>query len=81
MPERERTVYTSVAVIGRIPYDDEDSCYIFNNVNVGDAIKLFHEKIYSETPDADPEEVKRLTDGKGIYVTNVLASHTQIVCA
>lgn len=40
--------YYSIAIIGRIPGDDKDSCYVYENMSESEALKAFTADIYDD---------------------------------
>ena len=63
---------TNFAGIGRIPGDDEDSCYIFSVESVEEALEGFEKAIY-EDANEDPEQMKQ-SHGATVFHTHILRS-------
>lgn len=66
----------NIAVIGRIPGDDEDSCYIFPVENAAEAMELFEQAIYEDAAE-DPEQIEK-DYGAKVYHTHLLRSDSEI---
>lgn len=66
----------SIAVIGRIPGDDEDTCFIFPVECVEEALALFEEAIYEDAAE-DPEQIEK-DHGAKVFHTHVLRSDSEI---
>jgi hypothetical protein len=65
------------AVIGRIPFDDEDSCYIYDNVTRDEAVDQFEADIYEDSGRDDQEETTE-REGSAVYISHVLFSESEI---
>lgn len=78
------TYHNYVAVIGRIPFDDEDSLYLYENMTRQQAVKAFAREMYENTyAEADIEaelERCRCETGcdLGVFVNHVLVSQSPI---
>lgn len=66
----------NIAVIGRIPGDDEDTCFIFPVEHVEEALDLFEEAIYEDAAE-DPEQIE-MSHGAKVFHTHVLRSDSEI---
>lgn len=67
------------AVIGRIPYDDEDTCLIFEAEEGTDVRQLFEDAMYEEID--NPEKNKAYHEknhGAAVYINHILVSDTEI---
>ncbi len=64
------------AVIGRIPGDDEDSCYFFSAESVEEALGLFEQAIYKDAGE-DPEQIEKSL-GARVFHTHILRAETAI---
>ena len=64
------------AVIGRIPGDDEDSCYIFSVERVEEALDLFEQAIYEDAGE-DPKQIEK-SHGARVFHTHILRSEAAI---
>lgn len=73
------TVLKHYAVIGRIPYDDEDSCFLVEAKSLKDAEKKFTKWIYEGSDQKKSDVIK--TEGKAVYITHILESDTPIKIA
>ena len=74
------------AVIGRIPGDDEDSCYTYENVTRKQAVKLFEKDIYNDGESsagevADVREYAFKCHGVTVFINHVLSSDSAIEIA
>lgn len=71
-----------IAVIGRIPFDDEDSMYCFENMTMEDAMFAFSAAIYSDTySDECVEEVREQNakeHGIDVFINHILVSESPI---
>jgi len=74
MPKKPKRLYW--AVIGRIPYDDEDSCYIIRTTSREKAIENFEKQIYQDS-DKDPEKVIE-EHGQAVFINHILTSKSEI---
>ncbi len=68
---------TNVAVVGRIPFDDEDSVYCYEGVTIKQAIAMFNADIYADDGREDAAEVIQ-KEGRSTFITRVLVSETPI---
>jgi hypothetical protein len=68
-----------VVVIGRIPEEDEDSVYFFNNLTEAQARKAFEKSIYADQYDDEKTPSKVRKDwGVSCYINLILAADTEI---
>lgn len=78
----EEEKMASVAVIGRIPFDEEDSVHVFSDVTEEQAIALFRQTLYEEQGDyrtaADFDDEDDQHNEQEIYITAVLGSDSEI---
>jgi len=65
LPSTKR--YKHLALIGRIPFDDEDSCYIFQDKNLDEATEAFVQQIYEDSGRDDRERVKKRQAAKSSF--------------
>lgn len=67
------------AVIGRIPYDDEDSCHVFKAATRQEAIERFADLMYEEAVGEDREHnIEVHGCDLGVYINHVLVSESGI---
>ena len=69
------------AVIGRIPGDDEDSCYIFQATSREDAMSMFAGRIYEDSGLTEEDRVRdiELHGGDfGAFINHILVSDLEI---
>lgn len=69
------------AVIGRVPGDDEDSCYIVQASSREDAMSMFADRIYedSDLTEEDREHNIDVHGGDlGVFINHVLVSGSEI---
>jgi len=66
--------WSSVAVIGRCPYDDEDSCYVFHNATVQQALKEFRLAMRDDSIVNDSER----NEDDEPYIVHILTSDGRI---
>lgn len=70
--------YPHIAVIGRIPEDDEDSIYFFTDLTEIEARSAFEKAIYDDIcGDKTPSEVEEQW-GVSCYINAILASDSKI---
>ena len=76
---------TYYAVIGRIPFDDDDSCMVFEQMTEEEARKAFAFEMFRQKTSSDElarEEqqasIKDVGGDLGVYITHVLASQSPI---
>ncbi len=72
-----------IAVIGRIPHDDDDSCLLFQQMTeeqarIEFAKQMFEERFGSNAEQAQKDEIERVGGDLGVYITHVLASQSPI---
>lgn len=72
-----------VAVIGRIPHDDEDSCLLFEQMTeeqarIEFAKQMFEERFGVNAKQAQKDEIEIVGGDLGVYITHVLASQSSI---
>lgn len=70
----ENQAHKSIAVVGRIPFDDEDSIFVFENVTELQAQDLFIEAIYKAANIPDPGE----ESDERIFINAILTSESPI---
>lgn len=72
-----------IAVIGRIPHDDEDSCFIFNNMTLDESYQAFSDAIYKKMlSDSEPtaleaccqDNIAQEAPDRDVYITHVIVS-------
>lgn len=73
------TQLKNYAVVGRIPYDDEDSCTVVQAKSVKDAERQFTKWIYAGSDQKKSDVVKE--NGTAVYINYVLESETPISIA
>jgi len=66
-----------VAVVGRIPHDDEDSCYIFEDMTRAEAAQAFEDVMYAEDGNQNPDQVEK-ENGSTVYINHILVSDSPI---
>ncbi len=71
------TKYPYLAVIGRVPGDDEDSIYLFENKTLTQASKAFEMHLYDDCPEETPTQVRK-DWGESCYITQILVSDAEI---
>lgn len=72
-----------VAVIGRIPYDDDDSCLLFEQMTeeqarIEFAKRMFEKRFGDNAKQAQKDEIESVGGDLGVYITHVLASQSPI---
>ena len=72
-----------IAIVGRIPYDDDDSCLFFNQLTEEQARIEFAKQMFEERYGERAEEEQRAAIKEhggdlGVYITHVLASQSPI---
>jgi len=65
------------AIIGAIPFDDEDSVYIYEAATEEEAKERFEKDIYQDALREDQKQVEKET-GVSVYINQVLESDTEI---
>ncbi len=70
-------MFENYAVIGRIPFDDEDTCFCYSGVSYEEAEKRFIADIY-ETSDSNDQEKVAADIGSPVIITCFLASESPI---
>jgi hypothetical protein len=66
------------AIIGRIPFDDEDSCYTMEAESREEAVEIFEERIAKAAGYEDAEQCRKDTADGCIYINHVLVSESPI---
>lgn len=76
------TYHNYVAVIGRIPYDDEDSILFFEQCTLEEAYQRFSDEMYEGDSKAREDNIRAHGCDGGVYVNAVLASDSpiKVVC-
>lgn len=74
------TKYKHLVVIGRVPEDDEDSIYSFQNLTEPQARKAFERAIYGDLADEKSPAQTRRDWGISCYINLILTSDTEIQC-
>lgn len=75
----DATKYPHIAVIGRIPGDDEDSTYLFDNMTETQARKAFEESIYGDLADDEKTPATVRKDwGVSCVINYILVSDSEI---
>ena len=69
--------WRSIAVVGRIPYDDEDTAIVYDNTTTVKARREFVSDMYNGT-DKSRADVRR-QNGVDIYIQQVLVSDSLIM--
>ena len=72
-----------IAVVGRIPHDDDDSCLLFEQLTeeqarIEFAKQMFEERFGANAEQAQKDEIERVGGDLGVYITHVLASQSPI---
>ena len=68
-----------IVVIGRIPEEDEDSVYFFNDLTEAQARKAFEKNIYFDLADDEKTPSKVRKDwGVSCYINLILAADSEI---
>ena len=72
-----------LAVIGRIPYDDDDSCLFFNQLTeeqarIEFAKQMFEERYGENAEAAQRDSIMGYGGDLGVFITHVLASESPI---
>jgi hypothetical protein len=75
--QMDQTDTQCFAVAGRIPFDDEDSVYCYNNCTRDEAEERFAKDIYNDA-DRDDEDHVAEENGTAVYINAVLTSKTPI---
>lgn len=68
------------AVIGRIPGDDEDTCYLIEGGEQDHAVAEFRRRIWYDdgSSEEDREFFKSTHGGDDVYITRILTSESPI---
>lgn len=69
------------AVIGRIPFDDEDSCYTFTVKSRDEAIEKFSDALYEDSgldEDCRQRNIKAHGCDNGVFINHILVSDAPI---
>jgi hypothetical protein len=68
-----------VAVVGRIPGDDEDSCIVYECESAEAAIDAFRQDMHDDNFDDDEDRLNVIEQyGDDLYVTHTLTSESPI---
>ena len=72
-----------IAVVGRIPHDDDDSCLLFEQLTeeqarIEFAKQMFEERFGDGAEQAQKDEIESIGGDLGVYITHVLASQSPI---
>ena len=72
-----------IAVVGRIPYDDDDSCLLYEQLTEEQARIEFAKQMFEERYGEKAEEEQKTAIAQhggdlGVYITHVLASQSPI---
>ena len=70
-------MFENYAVIGRIPFDDEDTCFCYSGVTHEEAERRFIADLY-ETSDRKDQEKVEAENGSPVIITCFLASESPI---
>jgi hypothetical protein len=66
--------HANIAIIGRIPFDDEDSFYSYKGLSRAEAIEAFKEEIYETASRPIPKG----ENAEVVFVNHVLVSDSPI---
>lgn len=66
------------SVTGRIPGDQEDSCYVMEASDRAQAVAMFEKSIYEDDESSEKDDVIE-EYGDAIYINSVVCSDTQII--
>lgn len=67
------------AVIGRIPYDDEDTCHVIKAASRQEALEAFADLMYEDAVGEDREHNIEVHGGDlGVYISHVLVTDGDI---
>lgn len=67
------------AVIGRIPYDDEDTCHVFQAASRQEAMGLFADRMYEDAFGEDREaNIANHGGDLGVFINHILVSASEI---
>lgn len=67
------------AVIGRLPYDDEDTCHVIKASSKKEAMSIFADMMYEEAVGEDREyNIEVCGCDLGVYINHVLVSESGI---
>lgn len=69
---------TYYAVIGRIPFDDEDSILFYESDEPNPPLEEWFERDMYDAEGRDDMEEVRAADGAAVYITAILKSDTEI---
>lgn len=69
--------YASIVIIGRIPFDDEDSCCSCQNMTKAEACDAFVAQVYQDAGRTDQDEVAK-DAGSPVIVNYILHSASLI---
>lgn len=68
-----------IAISGRIPEDDEDSCYIYEGISVAKAKARFGKDIYADTGLGKEEMAENTSEfGESVFINTILVSESEI---
>lgn len=68
---------THYAVIGRIPFDDEDTAYFFNDVAEDTLHDLFAKQIYEDSGRDDQDDVYK-EHGTPVFITYIIKTESEM---
>ena len=78
--EDAQSAMKTYAVIGRIPFDDEDTCHIFKASSIEEAMEMFADEMYENDPGEDRERnIKTHGCDLGVYINQILLSDSEIM--
>ena len=73
------TYHNYIAVIGRLPGDDEDSMILFENMTRQQAEQAFEEEMYEDEIDATEKYNRNcLEPGCAVFINHILTSDSPI---
>jgi|GEM_PF-2868229 len=76
-PRQPKATLHHYAIIGRIPDDDEDSCYFYEAASSDAAVALFEQEIYEDrfapTADLAKAAIER-NNGAAVFINHILKS-------
>ena len=72
-----------IAVVGRIPHDDDDSCLLSEQLTeeqarIEFAKQMFEERFGDAAEQVQKDEIGNIGGDLGVYITHVLASQSPI---
>lgn len=72
--------HNHIAIIGRIPFDDEDTCLFYEYMTVDEAIRAFSDEMYEDVEDGESLRKFNFDEAGelGVYINHVLVSETYI---